>query len=108
VGSVLIAAAAPLAKNTQYGHWLISLMSVHLAITIGLYKAFKVEKTLLDGLRYETAFYSLFYRFQDSPQEFGNENDRVDNYLKKYDRIRDSLYQAEISAIPTAYEAKHR
>lgn len=108
VSSVLIAAIAPLARGGNHGQWLLSLISVHLAVTIGLYKTFKVEKTLLEGLRYENSFYSEFYHFQDAPQDFGDKDKRVDNYLKKYGRIRDSFYQAELSAIPSAHEARHQ
>lgn len=65
----------------------ISLISIHLAITLGLFKSLKIEKTLHNGLRFESDFYALFYRFRDARTDLGKTNgDRIDAYLKKHTR----------------------
>src|SRR5271165_2362826 len=49
---VLIAAITPHAKDTSgHAQWLLVLISIHLAVTLGLAKAFRVESNLQDGLR---------------------------------------------------------
>lgn len=106
VGPILMAALAPLTTASESGRQIssfLSLISIHLAITLGLFKSLKIEKTLHDGLRFESDFYALFYRFQDAGTDLGKTNgDRIDAYLKKYDAIRTKLYEAEVTALPTA------
>jgi len=102
VSSILLASLAPLsnAQQPEITH-LISLVSIHLAITLGLFKAFKVEKLLNDALQQESAFYLLFYRFQDESSSPEAAEGSVDKYFMEYDKIRASLYQTEIAGIPS-------
>ena len=107
VGPILMAALAPLTTTSESSRQItpfLSLISIHLASDhAGLFKSLKIEKTLYEGLRFESDFYALFYRFQDARSDFGKTNeDRIDAYLKKYDAIRTKLYEAEVAALPTA------
>jgi hypothetical protein len=63
----LIAALAALSKDpTAVPHIssLLSLISIHLAITIGLYKSLRVEKTLQMGLNSNLIFMHCFIVFR--------------------------------------------
>jgi hypothetical protein len=106
IAPIFMAALAPLTTDMASGRHIssfLSLISIHLAITLGLFKSLKIEKTLHDGLRFESDFYALFYRFQDARADPGKTNgDRIDAYLKKYEEIRRRMYEGEISALPEA------
>ena len=106
VGPILMAALAPLTTTSESSRQItpfLSLISIHLAITLVCSNRSRSRKTLYEGLRFESDFYALFYRFQDARSDFGKTNeDRIDAYLKKYDAIRTKLYEAEVAALPTA------
>lgn len=79
--------------NTQV---LLLIISLHLAITMGIYRALRVERLIQNGLKFETGFYELFYRFQDRIGEFADSQmDRVNKYLIRYAELRKNAYAGE-------------
>jgi hypothetical protein len=61
--TALSTAAPP--TTEPYARAFLTLVSLHLAITLGLYKAFRVERGSQKGLEFEHEFYNMFYQFQD-------------------------------------------
>jgi hypothetical protein len=66
-----------------------------------IYRALRVERLLQNGLKFETGFYELFYRFQDRIGEFADsQTDRVNKYLIRYAELRKNAYTGESQSIP--------
>ena len=103
VAPVLLAALAPLSK---YDHveWLLSLMSIHLAITVGLYKTLRVGRTVQEGVVFENEFYALFWSFQDEVIDPAASEERIAKYLADYTKIRKRAFRGEITTLPNPHE----
>jgi len=102
IAPVLLTALTPVVKhagiNTQV---LLFIISLHLAITMGIYRALRVERLIQNGLKFESEFYELFYYFQDRIGEFDDSQmDRVNKYLIRYAELRKNAYAGESQGIP--------
>jgi hypothetical protein len=102
-----LTALSTAASTTEpYARAFLTLVSLHLAITLGLYKAFRVERGSQKGLEFEHEFYNMFYQFQDKSDDFQSldEAQAVDLYFKKYSAIRQEAYRGELDLIPGVHE----
>ena len=101
VAPVLLASLTPFAKGENFhAQWFLILISIHLAVTLGLFKAFKVERSLSDGLKFESAFYLLLRRFEFQVAPFDGD-DRLRKYFEEYAAILNTAYEGEVSAVPS-------
>jgi hypothetical protein len=108
VGPVSLAAISPLAKDAAtnpHVQWFITLVSLHLAITLGLYKALRIDATLQRNVKSESDFYDLLYSFQDSAGDFSDPGKRLQRYFDQYQKIRTNAYEAELLGMPSVRDS---
>jgi hypothetical protein len=104
VAPILLTLLAAQAKHPRH-HLpeLQMLVSFHLAVTLGLYKALKVEKITQDSLKVENEFYCLLRSLED---RVGSEPEEtlLKEYFDKYKKVRLTAYEGELSGLASPRE----
>jgi hypothetical protein len=102
VASTLLAALAVPAKDARLGGALMATIAIHLAITQGLHKAFRIEHNLSTAKAIRAELVAFYSRLSHIPEDYLSDNakeffTRVENLETKYSEL-DSV---RIPTIPT-------
>jgi len=89
--------------------WLLTIVSIHGSLLVGLSKGFRVEQNYKAFRAGESEFYDLYRRFLDSPDDFGeNEDEQLATYFSQVELIRRTTRLAELDNIPTIEDSAQR
>lgn len=100
VSSTLLAAIVSPAQNRPAGAALVAVISVHLAITQGLHKAFKIEQRLIDLKAARHEFLGLHWQMRNRPDGFLRDNGAL--FLKRAEEIKQKYNAMATASVPTA------
>jgi hypothetical protein len=103
---VLVPFLAQAIGSDGVSKWLVTIVAAHAALMLGFSKGFRVEQNYKAFRQGESEFYDLYRRFLDSPQEFGEtEEKQLASYFSQVNFIRKIVRSAEIDNIPSIEEA---
>ena len=96
----LIAAVAPQVEGSV-SRWLLVVIASHVALALSFHRGMKILENMKAFRHGESEYYDLYRRLLDRPQLFGdNEDDQLDTYFSKVERIRKYVRNAETEGIP--------
>ena len=110
--SVVIGATVPVLVQYVSGSvpaskWLITIISLHGSVSLGLHRIFRVEANLKVYRHGESEFYDLRRRLLDTPRSFGrNEAAQVTKYFEEVAIVRRYVRNGETDNLPTIEEAR--
>jgi hypothetical protein len=89
--------------------WLLTIVSIHGSLLVGLSKGFRVEQNYKAFRASESEFYDLYRRFLDAPDDFGDDEDeQLATYFSQVELIRRTARLAELDNIPTIEDSAPR
>jgi hypothetical protein len=107
--AVLVPILAQAIGNDGVSKWLLTIVSVHGSLLVGMAKGFRVEQNYKAFRAGESEFYDLYRRFLDTPDEYGeDEEERLKTYFSQVELIRRTARLAELDNLPTIEDSAPR
>lgn len=107
--AVLVPILAQAIGTDGVSKWLLTIVSIHGSLLVGLSKGFRVEQNYKAFRSGESEFYDLYRRFLDSPTDFGeSEDEQLATYFSQVELIRRTARLAELDNIPTIEDSAPR
>ena len=89
--------------------WLLTLVSAHVALTLGFHRGLKVAE-LFRGFRLgESDFYDTYRRLLDRPESFGQDEEaQIKKYFEDVEIVRKLVRNAETDNQPTVEDVRNQ
>jgi hypothetical protein len=104
--TVIAATTVPILAQTvtddPWSKWLVTVISGHAAIMLGVVRSFRVESNYRSFRDGESDYYDLYRRMLDNPRRFGNtEEEQLRNYFEQVELVRKVVRAAETENFPS-------
>lgn len=104
--TVISATTVPILAQTvtddPWSKWLVTVISGHAAIMLGVVRSFRVESNYRSFRDGESDYYDIYRRMLDNPRSFGNsEAEQLRNYFDQVELVRKVVRAAETDNFPS-------
>jgi hypothetical protein len=102
VSSLLVPIIAQFTDSSPNAKTLLTIVSLYIAILLGVSRVFKVENHYKAYRNGESEFYDLYRRLLDRPEYFGRDGEsQLEKYFIEAERLRKMVRNQETDSIPT-------